>query len=147
VIRSRDGVEERVNSGLLSGGPTYTFLDRSGRPAVTYAYTVEAVGRDGSRQRFGPRTVTFPAVSLQMSVHPNPARAGETIRFEVTGIAPDRVDLFDLRGRKIRSWSGAEISEGWDGRLSSGASAPSGVYFVRVVAGNEVQTIRFVRIR
>jgi hypothetical protein len=147
VIRSREGVDERLNPVLLTGGPSYMFLDRWGRPGTTYAYSLEAVGRDGSRECFGPRVVEFPGVAIRVTARPNPARSGQVIRFDVTGAVPESVDLFDLHGRMIRSWGGEEIAEGWDGRSSSGEIAPSGVYFVRVTAGNEVGTFRFVRIR
>ena len=75
------------------------------------------------------------------------ATPGETIRFEAGGAVPERIDLFDLRGRQVRSWLGAEIGEGWDGRLSSGEPAPSGVYFVRIMVGDDVGTFRIVRLR
>jgi len=147
VLRAGEGEGERVLSDLLAGGPAYTFLDRTGLAGTIYAYSLEAVSRDGSRERFGPRIATYPTPALRVSVRPNPSRPGETVRFALSGPAPDRLEIFDSGGRRIRLWTGADLGEGWDGRLASGAPAPSGVYFVRVVAGSEAATFRFVRIR
>lgn len=147
VLRAGEGGETPLHAGLLAGGPAYAFLDRSGRAGERYAYRLEGVDRDGSRTRFGPREVVFPALRLRASVRPNPARAGERVRLEAVGAEPERIDLFDPRGRWIRSWSTAAFVEGWDGRLSSGAPAPAGVYFLRVsTRGGESVTLRVVRL-
>ena len=89
------------------------------------------------------------------TVAPNPSRLGAVARFafEVRR-AGDAVEasLYDVRGRAI-----AELAHGprpagrdvlvWDGRDVRGATAPSGVYFLRVRVGGQVRQERVVRIR
>jgi len=147
VIRVQDGRETRLTPVLITDGPRYAFVDRTGHPGSLYDYWLEAVARDGTRERFGPRSALFPRPSLTVTAHPNPVRAGETMRFEITADAPPKADLFDLAGRRVRSWSGvADLARGWDGRLDSGARAAPGVYFLRVRSGAAVRSVRLVRV-
>ncbi len=153
VFRDGNGGETRLTEALVVDGPVYGFVDRSGRPGARYDYWIEAVARDGSRERFGPRSAVFPRIAPVVSVRPNPLRAGETARIDLSGafadgVAPVSADLFDLAGRRVRSWRGAgELARGWDGRLANGVPAAPGVYFMRVVAGAERRSVRVVLIR
>lgn len=80
------------------------------------------------------------------SAYPNPCNPRATIAMllpsEPGGLDPAaaRLRIHDLRGRLIRSVSGGEMRDGrletvWDGRDSSGRSAPSGRYFYSLVWG------------
>ena len=73
----------------------------------------------------------------RLSASPNPFTASTTIRL------PDRasrVSVYDVRGRRVRSWtpSGYEAGEAgtsvhWDGRDKDARSLPSGLYFMEAV--------------
>jgi len=145
VLRGTGAAEVRLNGTLLGPGPVYTFTDRTGRSGAVYAYVIEAVGRDGSRQRFGPREVRFPAPVMR--VGPNPARVGESVGLESAGDQPVAVDLYDLSGRHLRGWDAVPAGQWrWDGRLDSGRAAAPGVYFLRVRGAGRERSLRLVLI-
>lgn len=85
---------------------------------------------------------------------PNPARDGVTIRFVQPPLREVRLDLVDVTGRHLRSWAfpGSAVGSGsaitreirWDGRTSDGSTAGSGIFFVRLTAGNETRSQRLV---
>jgi hypothetical protein len=84
-------------------------------------------------------------VSLESAV-PNPARGDVAFEFVVTGAAgktvPARVGVFDVAGRLVRYVGTGFYTPGryralWDGRDQSGASTSAGVYFARVLVGNQ----------
>ena len=63
-----------------------------------------------------------------------------------------RAQLFDVQGRLIRKLSDATLGAGdhvlrWDGRTQSGATAVSGVYWLRIQADREERTAKFVFVR
>jgi hypothetical protein len=73
---------------------------------------------------------------------PNPSHGGTLIRFDLPGVSPlpVSVDIFDVAGRRVRHWSDTALPPGrhsrvWSGRNASGDLVASGVYFVRVTAG------------
>lgn len=96
----------------------------------------------------GEATVGTPTALARvhdLRVQPNPFNPRTLIRFEVEGTASlrARIDVFDLRGRKVRSLFTGELESGtrelaWDGRDDQGVAAASGVYAVRLEAGLQV---------
>jgi hypothetical protein len=80
-----------------------------------------------------------------LRVQPNPFNPRTVIRVAVEGreSLEARVDVYDLRGRRVRSLFAGEFESGtrelaWDGRDDQGAAAASGVYAVRLEAGHQV---------
>jgi hypothetical protein len=145
VLRARGETEVRLNAALLGPGPLYTFTDRTGRAGTVYAYAIEAVGRDGSRQRFGPRDVRFPEPELRIG--PNPARVGEAVGLMSAGSEPVAVDLYDLSGRHLRGWDAVPAGQWhWDGRLASGRAVSPGIYFLRIRTPEREAALRVVLI-
>jgi hypothetical protein len=80
---------------------------------------------------------------------PNPFNPSTKIGYSLTEESSVAVAIFDLQGRLIRSYARGfqpvgTYSVTWDGTLSTGQFAPSGVYFYRITAGNEVTTQRML---
>ena len=77
---------------------------------------------------------------------PNPASGGTQLEFRLGSAQRVAVDLYDLRGRLVRSLvAGRDLGEGshvlhWDLTDGEGARVPSGVYLARVRAGEASAT-------
>ena len=68
---------------------------------------------------------------------PNPFRGRVTFDFEVPRAAHVRLEVYDLRGRRVKTVEDARLDPGrysriWDGSDGAGAPPPEGVYFVRL---------------
>jgi len=78
---------------------------------------------------------------------PNPTRGPTTLYYRLASPAPVAAAVFDVRGRRVRTLSPAVGASGrsaveWDGRDEEGRGVASGIYFVRVTAGDEARTRR-----
>ena len=80
---------------------------------------------------------------------PNPFNPQTSIRFEVGGDTPASalVDIFDLRGQKIRTLHSGHLNPGpqslvWDGRADDGRQLATGVYMARVQVGGMAETVK-----
>jgi hypothetical protein len=100
-----------------------------------------------------PTDVPAPSIAPALSVAPNPFEASTTISFALAPGAHASVDVFDVAGRRVSTVvketaiSGPHAAQ-WDGRDTDGNTAPSGVYFVRLlVNGEPVRTRRVVLVR
>ena len=66
---------------------------------------------------------------------PNPSSGSVALRYRLGRAMPVRIEIFNLRGQRVRSWGGpAPAGQGevrWDFRDSSGQSVVSGSYVVR----------------
>jgi len=154
--------ELRLNDTLLSAGPHYEFLDRTGAAGGLYDYWLEAIARDGSIERFGPHRVTYPDVAPEAVAHPprltlgpNPFRLGSRLRLAGETAHVSSIELFDVGGRLLPVPGGSGptgnnsrmLLSGWDGRLESGEMIQPGLYFIRVRTGDSSLTFRLVVIR
>jgi len=69
----------------------------------------------------------------------NPLRTGANIDLK-GGFQEGKLEgnLYDLRGRRIRTWSGSVLQKrklAWDGKDAYGNTLPSGVYFLEIKSG------------
>ena len=72
-----------------------------------------------------------------------------SIAFNLALSSEVSVDVFNIRGQKVRSLLQAKLSGGnhsqrWDGRDDNGRGVASGVYFARVRTQNETKTIKMM---
>lgn len=78
--------------------------------------------------------------ALQFRASPNPMTHSARLEFTLPGQAIGSVEIFNVGGRKVRALTprvsgAASYQVFWDGRTSSGARAPAGVY--RIVGKGE----------
>ncbi len=118
---------------------SYALLDAKGNglPSIVAGASVTAVLSD----------------RLDAHSYPNPfvpSREPATLSYSLPQSAPVEIEIFDLLGKRVRSWSFAEgqteseagVHDGdvvWDGRNGLGQDVRNGVYVCRVrAAGEEV---------
>ena len=102
-----------------------------------------------------PDPTASPVVSvasgLELEVSPNPSRGDATIRFATARDGEVCVDVFTVSGRRVATPYAGTTERGarvvtWDGHDAKGRTVGSGVYFVRLRAGQEFVTRRLVRL-
>lgn len=76
---------------------------------------------------------------------PNPFNPKTTLRFFLKEDTRVRLEIYDISGRRIRALVDAEAQAGehlvqWNGVDENGRLVPSGVYFAKLMAADEVQT-------
>ena len=90
---------------------------------------------------------------LRLSIVPNPFRINATIEFAMPPEGDVRVEIFDIRGRLVRTLDDADVGRQgrgtakWDGHDGAGYPAPPGVYLCRVTADGTAEVHKLVRIR
>jgi hypothetical protein len=95
--------------------------------------------------------------AFAVTATPNPTRGGATVCFSLPQAAPMSVDdgvdlrICDARGRVIAGLSCRALSAGgrlsWDGRTSTGAQAPPGIYFLKARYGSASAETKLVVLR
>jgi pimeloyl-ACP methyl ester carboxylesterase len=132
ALWEEDGQVVTVPLGVGTHEITLTVKDPSGHiNRETFELTV--VDRLDSE----PQTVS----TRMVGAYPNPFNATTTVVFELAGQQDVSVQIFDLRGRLVRTLEEGTLGDGrhekiWDGRDDAGRTLASGAYFVRVRAGD-----------
>lgn len=83
---------------------------------------------------------------------PNPCNPLSEIRFSLSSPAHVSLDLFDVRGWKVRTLIQGSVDSGehraqWNGTDDEGRMMPSGVYLVRLQAGATESSMRLTLVR
>ncbi len=90
------------------------------------------------------RAPTFLTVT---SLLPNPARHSFTFQYVVDRDGALDVDVFDIAGRRVLSRPAKSVVAGSGAETIDASSLAAGVYFIRVRAGQEQATRKFVVVR
>jgi hypothetical protein len=82
---------------------------------------------------------------------PNPSRGTVALAFEIPARVPMRLDVYDLKGRHVRTLADEPAfvgpgSRAWDGTDTRGVRVPPGLYFVELRAGDRTDRTRVVRL-
>ena len=99
-----------------------------------------------------PVSAALPGLTRLAGVFPNPFGRDATVAFELA--RPERVSLevYDLRGARVRTlasggWSAGRYQIAWDGRDERGRLVPGGVYLVRFEAASKPTVLKAVFMR
>ena len=104
----------------------------------------------GFEGRYG-RTARTPGV-FSAAVAPNPFNPMTRIFYTAAQRGRLTIDVFNLRGEKVRRLHDAVVEAGpgvveWNGRDDRGADVASGVYFCRVASGRDREILKVALVR
>jgi len=162
-----DGDRLYLAAGSL-GVYAYDLSDRD-HPALIGAWRTEGTAQVrtdgdvlvclGSGVSIGPRACNAAAVPHPATVPPcvvatlpNPSAGGTQLRLSLGAPTAPRIEILDVTGRRIRSWTPGMMAAGvheiaWDGRDRSGQAVAAGVYRALVHAGKERTSAPVIRLR
>ena len=78
---------------------------------------------------------------------PNPFNPSSTVRYELPQPCHTRVDLFDQLGRLVRELVNEGQTEGYHELKIDAKNLATGMYFLRVEAGNHIEAIKLLLLR
>ena len=94
-----------------------------------------------------PVSVDAPA-STPLKSYPNPARARSSVEFTLAKSGPVSLDLYDVRGRRVRAvYAAGFVAAGPQHVNLDVARLPAGVYFLRLASDGRVWTHRLAVVR
>ena len=141
-----------VPNGNMLNPSTSRFLDKTAKPKHTYEYKVLVLLEGYDSVESAVIKVAAPgAVALAQNV-PNPFNPATTIAFNLPEDMHARLDIYDVKGRLVRTLldetrpAGYNEAE-WDGLNQSGDPAASGVYFCRLEIPGQVVTRKMALVK
>jgi hypothetical protein len=147
----------RINESPIAPSSPGEFEDATVWPETTFWYELRALLVDGSEEVAGPppaSATTGGRLAARLhAAYPNPVVREATVVFDVPSHGgPASLAVYNVRGQLVRALSEGVIGPGrhvarWDGTDSRGGRVPSGVYFLKLNAGEEVQTEKVLVLR
>ncbi len=152
---------ELVPTGAVDCQTVHTFLVRM--PGVTGFSSTSATPCRKGRHECGesgsplalptdvPGSTAVAARPWELSTSPNPFHETATLRFALPAPGRVKLSIYDVSGRLVRRLVEDNLTAGaheraWNGRDSRSFAVPSGVYFVRLVAGDRALTRKILRL-
>ena len=154
-----------VNSGIIksnnnASGSVYSVKDYDVDYNNTYYYWLESVSLDGNSDFYGPVSVTISRDKDEdqteeynnlgiMGIYPNPFNPETNIDYSVKEETPLEITIYNMKGQKVKTLVDKSVSAGdhkvvWHGDSDSESSVSSGVYFVKMITGNHIETRKIV---
>ncbi len=90
--------------------------------------------------------------SMMVGVYPNPFNASTHVTFELAERQRVSLQIFDTRGGLVRALEEGTFDQGryeifWDGRNDTGNIVSSGIYFVRLIAGDRSEISKIILLK
>jgi hypothetical protein len=158
AIGPQDGSPEADYSCLVSAGPFDLPRTRTVDVAFALVYgddlielranAAAAHAKYAQTPTAGPRVAAPAALALEQNI-PNPFNPATSIAFQLPTDGVTRLEVLDIRGRRVRGLLEGTLSSGrhvvrWDGTDDAGRSAASGTYFYRLTTEQGLKTRKMV---
>jgi len=121
-------------------GASYSFVDNTAEKSKTYKYRLHSINNNSVTQQFFSNSVNLPHVLNLIGNYPNPFNPNTNIKFELSESTTGSLEIYNLKGQKIRGWDISALGMGehvivWNGRDQQNKQVVSGVYFCRLTSG------------
>lgn len=148
MVPSASGTKDSVRlAGLVVGLKYYAVL-RAADAAGNWSGYSNLATIDLTKGVISVEESGAPALTVG-APYPSPTRGGAQLLFTLARSGPLQADVFDARGRRVRSLYEGAMGAGpqvlrWDGHGENGATAPTGVYWIRVAAADVRKSVKVV---
>ncbi len=157
LFESRDGGQRWRDIGQSLGGYPW-FNDVAIHPATpewVYAATPRGLFRlrsEGMDTAIRAAAAALPPASALLPNYPNPFNSRTILRYRLARAGAAELVVYDLLGQRVRTIAkgvqpAGEYQIPWDGRDEEGRLVSSGVYLLRLKAGDEEHTGKSALIR
>jgi hypothetical protein len=157
VLRSssKSGVYAKITDGLItSNSGAYAFSDTSVVAGHTYYYKLEDfdIGGQRTQSEVIAVTVDIPRDFMLLQNYPNPFNPRTTIRFQLPQTVVTQIVIFNVNGQVVKTLLDGRKDAGyyeihWSGQNNAGIQVSSGVYYIRMLAGDFRATKKMLLIR
>lgn len=117
--------------------------------AAPFGIDFEPQGGGAARSLFrNPRRDTPPPPAFRLHANaPNPFLSATTIRFDLAGEEQVRLEVFDARGRRVRTLLNGRLGAGAHQADFEAGDLPGGVYFYRLESESGVASRKMLRVK
>lgn len=129
------------------------FVDRTVAGGTDYVYTLVVLSQQTGETVSAPVPVRTNVLELELEQNvPNPFNPATSISFVLPATSPVRLDIYDVRGRLVRTLvdeyrPSGRVTVNWDGRDAYGQQVASGAYFYRLVTSERTLTRKMVLLK
>lgn len=138
-----------AGAGTTTEPHAYVYTDRRVEAGRVYRYALSDVSYGGVETLHDPITVEIPAGSAAESfvleaAYPNPFNPQTSIRYRLTADSHLDLAVYDTRGMRVATLFSGERESGSYESVWHAGDMPSGIYLIRMTAGERTLTQKTV---
>ena len=152
LFRSAQQITPLINATNTSEQKVYQYTDSEINQVGTYYYWLMAADINGSESFYGPIHLAYegaqpgspgiPVLTELKQVYPNPFNPNTNISYTLAAASDILITIYNNRGQAVRSFERNNVAAGswnliWDGKDQNGTGLSSGVYYIRMQAGED----------
>jgi hypothetical protein len=162
-LQEAERINTLINPTNTSSEANYEFTDIEVASGNTYFYWLQNLDMNGTYGFHGPISVfvndggniTPPPIITEtklLNAYPNPFQQGTTMRYTVKEKGLARIEIYNVRGQLIHSFSTVHTDKDykqihWDGTDMNGNPVSSGVYYTKMTFGNYTASQKIVLVK
>jgi hypothetical protein len=148
-----DLISSQGNGSALT---EYAYTDKHVAPNTIYWYKIEEISLSGASTFYGPISVqgvsALPTSYALSQNYPNPFNPETAFSFDAPQDGRVTIRVYSLLGQEVMTLIDESIHAGrydmsWNGKNNKGLSMPSGIYFLKMIAGSFQQVRKVTLIR
>jgi hypothetical protein len=160
VLNTSILVSPMISATNTSQESNYSFIDQEVEGNNTWYYWLQNIDLNGHSDFHGPINITLhdnvtpilPAMTEMTKAYPNPFNNITSITYLVSKSEDVKIEIYNLKGQVVRSLVSGTKNPGsyslkWNGNNDKGRSVSSGVYYIRMTAGDYITTQKVMYIK
>lgn len=139
--------DDLIGAGTTAEQHVYSYYDSDVKPGVNYSYILVDVDYNGDTEEHGPVSIIIPENLLFVSDdynlgvnYPNPFNPSFTIPFELMTGMNVNIAMYDITGKKVMAIANGYFEPRQYQLRVNASDLNSGIYFIRTMIGDQVQT-------
>ncbi|MDD3095532.1 MAG: T9SS type A sorting domain-containing protein, partial [Candidatus Marinimicrobia bacterium] len=152
IFRNDEFLASVEGAGTTSAPQNYEYIDSSVQPGKNYSYLLIDIAYDGSRKPHYHhiQNIKIPENAVNISIgdlYPNPGNPDMILPLQLDAAAQITVSLFDLGGKKQRTFKHSADAAGQYEIPLSLQGLRSGIYLLRIERGAFTATRKIVLLK
>jgi hypothetical protein len=145
---SNTGDWAKVNDTIITGENPYHYIDYGAVEGDGYTYKLEAVIKEAN-EVLGTTVPTggIPTSFELSGIYPNPAVDNMNVVYTLAENSDVKIEIYDITGRKLKTVDAGSVMAGENSELVDVLGLNNGMYILRLVAGENTNTGKFVVVK
>jgi hypothetical protein len=144
-----------LGQGTVSFQSDYAYADSSVMTGETYHYRISGVDEGGSIGLLDSLSITVSETSVQdivpnefsLRCYPNPFNPSLTISYQLTTGSRVKASVYNIAGMPVENLLNRDMEAGAHELIWNARGNPSGVYFLKMIAGDMVRSQKLILLK
>jgi hypothetical protein len=151
IYRNGEAIGSVEGAGTTTEPQSYTYVDAAVVPGVTYTYILADVDYANTETKYEDEAVTVTLANDVLeadfvvgAAYPNPFNPSVTVSYQLSANSTVKASVYNTNGTLVEELLNSDMSAGSHELVWNAATMPSGVYILKMLSGNVVNTQKLV---